>query len=323
MGKRTVFVMLISSVLIFATVILISFITHKIQLSKEASSFIPMGEMVEVNGHQMHVYTEGSGEETLVFMSGGGTSSPVLDFKSLYTLLSDQYKIVVIEKLGYGFSEITDTDRDIARILAETRAALNGLGINEPYILVPHSMSGIEALKWAQIYPEEIKAIIGLDMAVPAAYDKLDINMFFVHLGAFAAKTGITRWVPSLSESDAIKYGTLTDEEKELAKVIFNRRTSTENMINEIKSIQANAEKVSAGVKVNHPMLLLSSNGEETGFVAEEWVKIQEDFTNESAARKLIALDAAHYIHAIDYQRVAEEIQLFIEQMNGGPHNEK
>jgi len=33
----------------------------------------------------VHVYTEGEGDMTLVFMSDGGISSPVLDFKSLYT----------------------------------------------------------------------------------------------------------------------------------------------------------------------------------------------------------------------------------------------
>ena len=31
-------------------------------------------------------------------------------------------------------------------------------------------MSGLEAIRWKQKYPDEVIAIIGLDMAVPAAY---------------------------------------------------------------------------------------------------------------------------------------------------------
>lgn len=55
--------------------------------------------MVEVNDHNMHIYVEGQGDTTLVFMSGGGgTSSPMLDFKSLYSLLSDKYRVIVVEK---------------------------------------------------------------------------------------------------------------------------------------------------------------------------------------------------------------------------------
>lgn len=127
----------------------ISFINHKIQLSKEDSIFLPNGKMVEVNGHKIHVYTEGHSDETLVFMSGMGTCSPVLDFKSLYSLLSDEYKIVVVEKTGYGFSEIADVDRDIDTVLKETREALSKAGLRAPYILFPHSVSGIEALYWA------------------------------------------------------------------------------------------------------------------------------------------------------------------------------
>src|SRR5699024_538721 len=242
--KRLMLIILTGIISIFVLILSVSFINHKIQLSKEEELFVPTGQLVEINSHQMHVYTEGNGKETLVFMSGGGTSSPVLDFKSLYSLLSDKYRIVVVEKAGYGFSEVTDIDRDIDTILAETREALIKCGILGPYILLPHSMSGIEALRWAQVYPNEIKAIIGLDMAVPEAYENIDINMFQVRLEALVAKTGLTRWIPSLSKSDAIKYGNLTDEEKKLYKVIFYRRTLTKDMINEINNIKANAQKV-------------------------------------------------------------------------------
>ncbi|MFJ6209172.1 alpha/beta fold hydrolase [Lysinibacillus sp. NPDC092081] len=141
MFKR-IMILFSSIAAILLLIITTSYIIHQIQLSKEDKLFKPTGKMIEVNGHQMHVYIEGNGKETLVFMSGGGTSSPVLDFKSLYSLLSDKYKIVVVEKAGYGFSDITDSDRDINTILQETRDSLLKSGVEGPYILFPHSMSG-------------------------------------------------------------------------------------------------------------------------------------------------------------------------------------
>lgn len=314
--KRFILIILAGIISVFLLIISVGFINHKIQLSKEEELFIPNGELVEVNGHQMHVYTEGKGKETLVFMSGGGTSAPVLDFKSLYSLLSDKYTIVVIEKAGYGFSEITDTDRDMDTILTETREALLKSDIEGPYILFPHSMSGIEALKWAQDYPDEINAIIGLDMALPAAYENLNISMFMVRLGAFAANTGLTRFIPSLGESDAIKYGTLTEEEIELYKVIFYRRTLTTNMINEIKNIKANAQKVEQSGTPNVPILLFSSNGQETGFNEKQWLEIQNNFSNENDHVRLIELDSSHYIHNIDYEQITDESKKFIESLD-------
>ncbi|WP_427109019.1 alpha/beta fold hydrolase [Lysinibacillus xylanilyticus] len=304
------------TVAIFLVLITACYIIHQIKLSKEDKLFTPTGKMVEVNGHQMHVYVEGNGEETLVFMSGGGTSSPVLDFKSLYSLLSDKYKIAVVEKAGYGFSDITDSEPNIDTILQETREALLKSGVEGPYILAPHSMSGIEALYWAQVYPNEVKAIIGLDMAVPAAYKDYDINMPLVHLSAFAANIGFTRWIPGLSESDAIKYGTLTDEEKELYKVIFYRRTVTKNMVNEIKHIKENAEKVGAAGISNVPMLLFSSNGQGTGWNEDEWNEIQKEFIGKHKDGTLMKLDCSHYIHDIEFKRIADESEKYIEGLN-------
>ena len=141
-------------------VLIVLYINHRIQLNKEEDLKTPLGKLVEVDGHNMSVYVEGNGEKTIVFMSGGGTCSPILDFKSLYSLLSDDYKIVVVERFGYGFSDVVDKERSVDSILEDTRAALEKVGVKKPYILCPHSMSGIEALYWAQQYPEEIEAII-------------------------------------------------------------------------------------------------------------------------------------------------------------------
>lgn len=296
--------------------ITVSYINHRIHLAKEDRLFVANGKMVEVNGHGMHVYTEGQGDFTLVFMSGGGTSSPMLDFKSLYSLLSDKYKIAVVEKAGYGFSDVSDVDRDIDTVLSETREALSKAGVKGPYILLPHSMSGIEALYWAQKYHEEVKGIIGLDMAVPESYKELKINMPFIRLGSFAAKVGITRWIPGLAEGDAVRYGTLTEEDKELYKVIFYRRTATETMIKEVKEIKNSASKVGNSPVPNLPILVFSSNGLGTGWNAEDWRGFQKRFVEKTEKGKIIYLDCSHYVHDIEYKRIAEEVEGFINNLN-------
>ena len=74
-------------------------------------------------------------------------------------------------------SDVVDKSRDIDSILEDTRTALAAAGLNAPYVLCPHSMSGLEALYWAQKYPDEVSAIIGLDMAVPEYYDSMTINI--------------------------------------------------------------------------------------------------------------------------------------------------
>lgn len=299
-------------VIVLIVVLVASYINHKIQLNKEEELKTPLGKLVEVDGHQMSVYVEGNGAKTIVFMSGGGTCSPILDFRSLYSTLSDDYKIVVVEKFGYGFSDVVDKERSIDSILEDTRTALAKADIEGPYVLCPHSMSGIEALYWAQQYPEEVEAIIGLDMSVPKAYEGYDINMSMIKIGQFAARIGITRILPGVSESDAIKYGTLTDTEKELYRAIFYEKTATTTMLNEVKWIKENAEIVQNNGVPQVPMLLLVSNGSGTGWNEDEWRGYQNSYLENVENGKLINLDCPHYIHDYEYDRISEEIRVYL-----------
>lgn len=66
---------------IFALIIIfpaVSFVRHKICCAYEEDLLTPLGELVEVNGHNMSIYVEGKGNHTLVFMSGGGRVSQLI-----------------------------------------------------------------------------------------------------------------------------------------------------------------------------------------------------------------------------------------------------
>ena len=300
-------------VAIIVILIWICFGYHRYRLKKEEKLREPLGLPIDINGNNMSVYIEGSGSKTLVFLSGGGTCSPILDFKSLYSLLSDEYRIVVVEKFGYGYSDVVDEDRNIQTILSEIRLALHKAGIDGPYVLCPHSMSGIEALYWAQEYPDEVEAIIGLDMAVPEYYENMKINLPLMKFGQYAASVGITRIIPTLAESDAIKHGTLTDDEKNRYRAIFYSRTATVTMINEAKSVKNNARIVAQNGVPQIPMLLFISDGTGgTGFDKETWRRIQEKYISEVESGKYIELDCSHYVHDYEYGRISQEIKSFL-----------
>lgn len=293
--------------------LLIIYINHQIRLKMEAELRLPLGQMVEVDGHNMSIYVEGTGDTTLVFMSGGGTCSPILDFRSLYSLLSDKYQIAVVEKFGYGFSDVVNKGRDIDSILEDTRAALVAAGLKAPYVLCPHSMSGLEALYWAQKYPDEVSAIIGLDMAVPEYYDNMSLNIPLMRIASRAANIGVTRFIPGISDSDAIKYGTLSAEEKEIYKAIFYNRTATVTMINEATQVKENAEKVNGMGVPQLPMLLFISDGSGgTGFDKETWRKIPIEYLSQVDKGEYIELNCPHYVHDYEYKAISENIITFL-----------
>ena len=126
---------LLGLLILIVLLLVVLAVYNQIMLRKNKSLYeTPLGQLVEVDGHNMSIYTEGEGEHTIVFLSGWGTSSPILDFKPLYSRLSDEYRIVVVEKFGYGFSDVVDGERDMDTILRQDREALEKVGIKAPYV---------------------------------------------------------------------------------------------------------------------------------------------------------------------------------------------
>ena len=177
-------------------------------------------------------------------------------------------------------------------------------------------MSGIEALYWANKYPDEIKGIVGLDPSVPSAYQNTQINTFLLSAAKFGADIGLNRFLPYLVDSSsAIKDGNLTEEEKELYKVIFYRRTATTSMINEAKTIKANAKKLEEVDTTNVPMLFFISNGDGTGYSKEEWRSFGVGYLANKQNGEYQFLDFSHYVHNILYKQIYEESIKFINQL--------
>ncbi|MFE3290505.1 alpha/beta fold hydrolase [Rhodococcus sp. NPDC059234] len=118
---------------------------------------------VDVDGRRMSVAVQGSGPRTIVLLPGLGTPEPILDLDPLARRLAEENTVVTVEYFGLGLSDGTDAPRTSAAIVDETRAALRGLGLNGPYVLMPHSISGLYATWWATHRPDEVAAVVGLD----------------------------------------------------------------------------------------------------------------------------------------------------------------
>ncbi len=141
----------------------------------------------------------------------------------------------------------------------------------------------------------------------------MDINIPVMKVGEWAARAGITRLIPGISESDAIKYGTLTEQEKEIYRAVFFNRTATTTMINECKAVKDNAKIVESLGVPQVPMLLFLSDGSGgTGFGKETWRRIPKEYIADKDDAEYIELDCPHYIHDYEYERISEEIKSFL-----------
>ena len=286
-----------------------TFIFHRISLEKEQVSLTPMGKTVLVNGHKINVYVEGDGPETIVVLSGAGIASPILDFKNVSDSLSKKYKVVIVERAGYGYSEDSNQSRDVMQVLSETRQALSQANLSGPFIIISHSMASLESLAWQEKYPDEVKALIGLDWALPSSYEDLKINQALLTVAYWSSKIGLLRYFP---EAFYIKNQTLTESERQQYKLLAYKQLMSNAMLHESQTVKENAKKVPSSINLKIPTLLLVSNGEGTSFSQSEWQHFAEKFASEQSNVKVIYMDAPHDLYHYQSHEIVSQIEDFL-----------
>ena len=304
--KRLLF--LLGAVLVL---LLASFTYHRLALQREKVSLNPMGQMVSVNGHDMSVFVKGEGPQTLVFLSGAGTASPILDFKDLYDGLSKQYKIVVVERGGYGYSEDTSKSRDVSEVLSETRQALARAHVSGPYIILSHSMASLETLLWQEKYPSEVKAIIGLDWALPESYAHLKMHPQILRMARWGSQLGLLRYLPSRLY---VPNANLSSSDRRLYQRIAYRQILSKAMLNESLSVKENAKKVTSSLDSQIPTLLMVSNGGGTGFSQKDWRHYATSFAKDQKNITVTFYDSPHYLYHYQTKEVVAKIEGFIKE---------
>ena len=286
-----------------------TFIFHRISLEKEQASLTPVGQQVLVNGHQMNVYVQGEGPETIVVISGAGIASPILDFKEVSESLSKQYKLVIVERAGYGYSDDSNHSRDVMEVLSETRQALSQANITGPFIILSHSMASLESLAWQEKYPDEVKALIGLDWALPSSYEDLKQNQALLTVAYWSSKIGLLRYFP---ESFYIKNQTLIESERKQYKLLAYKQLMSQAMLHESQTVKENAKKVPSSINPKIPTLLLVSNGQGTSFSQSEWHHFAEKFASEQSNVKVIYMDAPHDLYHYQSHEIVSQIEDFL-----------
>ena len=282
---------------------------HQLSLQKESKLLMPIGKKVVVNGHQMNVYIKGEGSETIVFLSGAGIASPILDFKNLTDSLSKKYKVVVVERAGYGYSEDSNQSRDVMEVLFETRQALSQANVIGPFIILSHSMASLESLAWQEKYPNEVKALIGLDWALPESYEDLKEHPTLITLAYWTSKIGLLRYFP---ESFYIKNPTLTETERQQYKLLAYKQLMSQAMLHESRLVKENAKKVPSSINPKISTLLLVSNGEGTTFSQSEWQHYAERFASGHSNVKVVYMDAPHELYHYQSHEIVSQIEDFL-----------
>lgn len=292
---------------------IISFTINQIFFSSELASISPYGELIEINGQKIHVYSMGIGEKTIVLLPGFSVPLPCADFGPLMRELSKDYTVVCIEYFGIGFSEQTDTPRTNENYTEEIRTALSLAGYKAPYVLMPHSGSGIYSEYYAAKYPDEVSAIIMLDTTSSAKTETI-VPKFVYGISKVQQSIGLNRIVnffvvPSLLKKE---NGYTEKEISDYGKFINHYYNDT--IADQLSRSNDNIIEVMGMDFPNEvPVLKL---------IASQTMKqVGDEYQTNHLSRlgvnaESITLNGSHFIYHSDAARIFEATNTFLEKYN-------
>lgn len=245
------------------SVLIYAHVKNKKALEDEQKYLTPPGQMVEVNGHQIHVLKRGSesAEHTLVFIHSNKIADDSVALEPLMDELSD-YELIYVDRSGVGYSEDWDAPKDIDSMLEETRTAVQAVTDSRSYVLVAYKNGGTLAMDWCDRYPDEVESVIGLQMYFPDQYDgadEKDYSSLRNKLMLELVKIGGHRLSDSVFPDN--EWDVYTKDQMDRRDALIGRGLYTKGMYNEDRNLVGNANKVAAlGWPENIPMYMIYCN---------------------------------------------------------------
>jgi len=135
------------------------------------NSYPPIGKLVNIGSHQLHLYASGAGSPSVVFESGGASWS--LDWFLVQTEVAKFTQVCSYDRAGFGWSDSGSKPRTSEQIVSELHSLLTKAEIKKPYVLVGASFGGHTARLFSNKFPDEVAGIVLLD----ARHEAIDSKM--------------------------------------------------------------------------------------------------------------------------------------------------
>ncbi len=276
-------------------------IYQKVASVQDWRRFPPPGELVDIDGHKLHMQVSGEGGPTVVLEAGLGGSTPT--WCLVQPEIAKFTKVLSYDRAGTGWSDMCPAPRDGKQVTKELHALLQKAGLPGPYILVGYSLGGTYVRVFAHDYPNEVAGIILVDAphedqgSVALKSQKRDWSngKRLMRLGQFLAPFGVARLFVIKPDPN------IPTAVRETCAALFSRTQAAAGVYAEMLGIKASQDQVRGVSLGNLPLLVMSAGyqGQKppNGMTVEDFnqfkansARLQADLATRSSNSLLIAV---------------------------------
>lgn len=286
----------------------------------------PRGTLIDVGGRHMHLYCVGQGPVTVVFDSGlGGYSN---DWSEVQPAVAKFARACSFDRAGFGWSDPGPMPRDSRSETADLHALLTKSGERGPFVLVGHSLGGLNSQLYALEFPDQVVGMVLVDSGHPEQWERLPPSPW--DQGVVAQITRMRRLAPfGISR---LLGACLDDNDVPIA----NCGRRLDSILAEFASVVASTHQVrdAFGTTLHtapgatpplgaKPLIVLSRDPSWGKVDPEElkrtWQVLQAELaTLSSNSRRTIAAGSGHYIHMSQPRLVIEAISDVVSSVRSG-----
>jgi pimeloyl-ACP methyl ester carboxylesterase len=144
---------------------LLGFVYETAAEAGDRQTYLPPGQILDVDGHAMHILCMGKGGPTVILEAGGGYFSTI--WTRVQPKVAQSTRVCAYDRAGYGWSGPRPEPRDARQVATELHSLLAQAGVEPPYVMVGHSVGGIYIRVYNAQYPGEVVGMVLLDATHP------------------------------------------------------------------------------------------------------------------------------------------------------------
>ena len=168
----------------------------------ERRQFPHPGQLIDVGGHQLHIYCTGDGSPTVVL------EAPAIGMSAAWGLVqpavAETTRVCSYDRAGLGWSETGGRPFDPAAVPDQLHALLDGARERAPYVLVGQGLGAAFAAMYAARFGADVRALVLVDgPTAEAPGAPAPGTRQLVRAAPWLARTGVLRATRLLSRNAA------------------------------------------------------------------------------------------------------------------------
>ncbi len=153
---------------------------------QDTKNYPAPGQLINIDGHKMHLIQKGNGLPSVILDAGTGS------FSAMWFNVTDEVArystVYAYDRAGQGWSEESPLPRTATNMVHELHTLLEATKVPKPYIMVGHSLGGGIAQLYANIYPDDVFGLVLVD----AGHEDTAKKVAEHHLAFKRSLTGFT-----------------------------------------------------------------------------------------------------------------------------------